>query len=137
MNIILFNTDSSYIFLFIAFYYLPYQPAYNLHWKKSYSDSYWPYVLIKFTFWLLLRKKPKYAYYIIYSFTKFSTMFRLGVRVRNMKMDFGIYGTWRWVGQWILMMKIYDIFFRAKFFSCLVKNLPSSQWFFYIIIQGN
>ena len=28
----------------------------------------------------------------------------LGVKVRNMKMDFNIYGTWRRVGQLTLMM---------------------------------
>ena len=27
------------------------------------------------------------------------TMYRLGVQVRNMKMDFNTAGTWRWVGQ--------------------------------------
>ena len=36
---------------------------------------------------------------------------QIGVKVRNMKMDFNIYGTWRQVGQWTLMMKIYDFFF--------------------------
>ena len=35
----------------------------------------------------------------------------LGVKVQNMKMDFNTGGTWRWVGQWTLMMKIYDFFF--------------------------
>ena len=34
----------------------------------------------------------------------------LGVKVRNMKMDFNTGGTWRQVGQWTLMMKTYDIF---------------------------
>ena len=36
---------------------------------------------------------------------------RLGVKVRNMKMDFNIYGTWRWVMFEKLMMKIYDFLF--------------------------
>ena len=35
---------------------------------------------------------------------------RLGVKVRNMKMDFNTEGTWRQVGQWTLMMTIYDFF---------------------------
>ena len=36
--------------------------------------------------------------------------FWLGVKVRNMKMDFNTGGTWRRVGQYTLMMKIYDFF---------------------------
>ena len=35
----------------------------------------------------------------------------LGVKVRNMKMDFNTGGTWRRVGQWTLIMKTYDFFF--------------------------
>ena len=42
---------------------------------------------------------------------------RLGVKVRNMKMDFNIYGTWRQVTFEKLMMKIYDFFYSAKSFS--------------------
>ena len=33
-------------------------------------------------------------------------LFNLGVKVRNIKMDFNTRGTWRWVWQWTLMMKI-------------------------------
>ena len=40
----------------------------------------------------------------------------LGVKVQNMKMDFNIYGTWRRVGQWTLMMKN-GVFYSAKSFS--------------------
>ena len=39
---------------------------------------------------------------------------RLGVQIRNMKMDFNTGGTWRRVGQWPLMMKIYDFFLFGK-----------------------
>ena len=35
----------------------------------------------------------------------------LGIQIRNMKMVFNIYGTWRQVAFEKLMMKIYDIFF--------------------------
>ena len=38
---------------------------------------------------------------------------KLGVKVRNMKMDFNTGGIWRWVRQCTLMMKIYDYFFLA------------------------
>ena len=41
----------------------------------------------------------------------------LGVKVRNMKMDFNIGGTLRRVGQWALMMKINDFFYSAKSLS--------------------
>ena len=36
----------------------------------------------------------------------------LGIQIRNMKMDFNIYGTWRWVTFEKLMMKIYDLFYQ-------------------------
>ena len=35
---------------------------------------------------------------------------RLSIQVRNMKMVFKFYGTWRWVTFEKLMMKIYDFF---------------------------
>ena len=41
----------------------------------------------------------------------------VGVKVRNMKMDFNTGGTRRRVGQWTLMMKIYDFFYSAKSFN--------------------
>ena len=41
----------------------------------------------------------------------------LGVKVRNIKMDLNIYGTWRQVTFEKLMMKIYDFFNSAKSFS--------------------
>ena len=46
-----------------------------------------------------------------------NTMYRLGIQIRNMKMVFNIYGTWRWVMFVKLMMKIYDFFYSAKSFS--------------------
>ena len=36
--------------------------------------------------------------------------YRIGIQIRNMKMVFNIYGTWRWVTFEKLMMKIYDFF---------------------------
>ena len=34
----------------------------------------------------------------------------IGIQIRNMKMVFNIYGTWRWVTFEKLMMKIYEFF---------------------------
>ena len=34
----------------------------------------------------------------------------IGIQIRNMKMGFNIYGTWRWVMFEKIMMKIYDFF---------------------------
>ena len=46
----------------------------------------------------------------------------------------------RWVGQWTLMMKIYDFFYSAKSFSCnkklYVKSLTYSRWFLYTIFYS-
>ena len=36
--------------------------------------------------------------------------YAIGVKVQNMKMDINTEGTWHRVGQWTLMMKIYDFF---------------------------
>ena len=48
----------------------------------------------------------------------------LVVKIWNLKMDFNTGGTWRWDGQWTLMMKIYEfmIFFirPSHLPSCLV-----------------
>ena len=41
----------------------------------------------------------------------------LGIQIRNMKMVFNIYGTWRQVMFEKLMMKIYEFFYSAKLFS--------------------
>ena len=37
----------------------------------------------------------------------------LGVKIQNLKVDFKTWGTWRQVGQWILIMNIYDIFYST------------------------
>ena len=47
----------------------------------------------------------------------------LGVKVRNLKMDFNTGDTWRQVGQWTLMMKIYDFFYSAKPLVALYNNM--------------
>ena len=39
----------------------------------------------------------------------FFLVYRVGVKVQNMKMDFNTGGTWRQIGQSTLMMKICDI----------------------------
>ena len=41
----------------------------------------------------------------------------VGIQIRNMKLVFNIYGTWRCVMFEKLMMKIYDFFYSAKLFS--------------------
>ena len=38
-------------------------------------------------------------------------MLGLGVKIRNMKVDFKTRGTWRQVGQWTLIMNFYDFFY--------------------------
>ena len=60
------------------------------------------------------------TYFVLNGSKKCKIRYIVGVKVWNMKMDFNIGGTWRWVEQWPLMMKIYDFFYSAKLFSCLV-----------------
>ena len=68
-------------------------------------------------------------------------LYIIGVKVRNMKMDFDIYGTWRWVGQWILMMKIYDFFIRLSRlvtqYNIVQKSLRRWKIFLHNIIWGD
>ena len=47
----------------------------------------------------------------------------LGVKIRNLKVDFKAGCTWHWVGQKTLIMNIYDFFYSTNSFS--LKNLPS------------
>ena len=44
----------------------------------------------------------------------FGCMCILGVKVRNLMIEFKTGGTWRRVGQQILIMKIYDFFIRPS-----------------------
>ena len=37
---------------------------------------------------------------------------RIGIQIRNMKMDFNIYGTWRWGTFEKIIMKIYEFFYN-------------------------
>ena len=64
----------------------------------------------------------------------------LGVKVWNMKMDFNTGGTWHWVGQWTLMMKIYDLFYSAKSFSHPIKYfakiIAKMEYVLHNIIRG-
>ena len=48
---------------------------------------------------------------------------RVGVKVRNMKMDFNTGGIWHWVGQCTLMMKIYDFFIRLSRYQAINNNM--------------
>ena len=43
-------------------------------------------------------------------YSVYCIQYSLGIQIRNMKMVFNIYGTWRWVTFEKLMMKIYDFF---------------------------
>ena len=55
-----------------------------------------------------IKKNPQQHLYLIL------VQYTLGVKVRNMKMDLNIYGTWRRVTFGKLMMKIYDFFIRLS-----------------------
>ena len=37
-------------------------------------------------------------------------LYLLGIKIRNLKVDFKTGGTWHWVGKWTLIMNIYDFF---------------------------
>ena len=41
-------------------------------------------------------------------------MYTLGVKVRNLKVEFKTGGTWRRIGQLTLIMKVYDFFIRLS-----------------------
>ena len=83
--------------------------------------------LLNFSFWFdynWYQKVPMYVYLVIpgnpyensifpgifWIFEWFFSSTTLGVKVRNMKMDFNTGGTWHRVGQWTLMIKFYDFF---------------------------
>ena len=77
----------------------------------KHSGQFWVHN-IQFWYFIYLVKKTNFASRILlfYMFMEMKFMYILGVKVRNMKMDFNTGGTWRRVGQWTLMMKIYDFF---------------------------
>ena len=54
---------------------------------------------------------------------EFDILPRLGIQIRNMKMVFNIYGTWRLVMFEKLMMKIYDFFIRLCRLVALYNNM--------------
>ena len=61
----------------------------------------------------------------------------LGVQVGKMKMDLNIYGTWCQVGQWTLMMKMYDFFIWLSRLITPYNNVKKSsqRWkIFYILL---
>ena len=66
---------------------------------------------------------------------------RIGIQIRNMKMVFNIYGTWRQVTFEKLMMKINDFFYSAKSFSHPVlycaKIIVKMEDFLHNIIRGD
>ena len=55
--------------------------------------------------------KPSTEKYIGYMYST------LGVKIRNLKVDFKTGGTWRRVGQYTLIMNIYDFFYSTYSFS--------------------
>ena len=55
--------------------------------------------------------------------TRVKPTYNLGVKVRNMKMDYNTGDTWRRVGQWTLMMKINDFFIRVSRLVALYNNM--------------
>ena len=66
-------------------------------------------------------------------------MYMVGIQVRNMKMVFNIYGTWRRVTFEKLMMKIYDFFIRLSHLVTLYNIVQKSlrRWkIFYTILYG-
>ena len=67
--------------------------------------------IFKFMLCFLLRK---FTWYIICI---------LGAKFWNMKMDFKTGGTWNWVRQWTLMMKIYDFCIRLSHYQVYWPNL--------------
>ena len=83
---------------------------------------FWPRIMyVNITLNTVVRERPdekKNIYKILYL---------LGVKVRNMKMDLNIYGTWRRVGQWTLMMKMYDFFIRLCFLVAPYNNIKKSS----------
>ena len=62
--------------------------------------------------------------------------YNLGVKIRNLKVDFKTGGTWRRVRQWTLIMKIYDFFIRlsrlVSVCNNINKNLPSLPFCLYM-----
>ena len=59
----------------------------------------------------------------------------LGVKVRNMKMNFNTGGTWHWFGQWTLMIMIFFIWLNRL--VALYNNIKKSsrRWkIFYILL---
>ena len=51
----------------------------------------------------------------------------IGVKVRSMKMDLNIYGTWRRVGQGTLMMKMYGSFIQLSCLVALYNNIKNHR----------
>ena len=65
----------------------------------------------------------------------------LGIQIRNMKVFFKFYGTWRWVMFEKLMTKIYDFFYSPKLFLVVTQyNIVQKslrRWkIFYTILYG-
>ena len=61
--------------------------------------------------------RDSYYLYARLAFKVHSVDWLLGVKVRNMKMDFNTEGTWHRVGQWTLMLKIIEFFYWTKSLS--------------------
>ena len=92
---------------------------------------------------LALRATILYIHSILSVFDKEmaagSSNSRVGIQIRNMKMVFNIYCTWRWVKFEKLMMKIYDFFIWLSRlvtpYNIVQKSLR--RWkIFYTILYG-
>ena len=55
--------------------------------------------------------RKSHWYLLLQKYDIMEYIYQLGIQIRNMKMDFNFYCTWRWVTLEKLMMKIYDFFF--------------------------
>ena len=75
-------------------------------------------------FSLLYKHLPYYFSLTFKTFPRYST---LGVKIRNLKVDFKTRGTWHRVGQWTLIMTINDLFIRLSHLVAkhVFKPLPS------------
>ena len=80
----------------------------------------WPFIFgwcFQYSFYsYLLNLNGWTGFYVIYSENPTMRWINppLGVKIRNLKVDFKIGGTWRRVGQWTRIMNIYDFFIRLS-----------------------
>ena len=92
------------------FFYIP-KFRLEISWK-------WTFLQLKISDSLDFTKVAETHVYCLVLWSSISTMkIYFNNYIRNMKIDFNFYFTWRWVTFEKLMMKIYDFFYSAKSFS--------------------